>query len=165
MHSPSWGLSALLAAMLLTGCAKPATPQVEGPLAIDIPELCTQCVEVLRCEGDGRRTVYVLDEKSAWAQIATIWDYMAQFFRPKVEDFRDLKIYQLAADGETVVARTADLQARLDVWQRRVELPDSVVEQKTGRWLGLDGKPQGTCRHLPRTEDRNYARQLEERTP
>lgn len=154
---------ALLAAVTvaLASCAKPGTPQVQGPLVIDIPELCTVCVEALRCEGSGRRTAYILEEKGAWAQIATIWDYFAAFFRPKTEDFRDLSQYELAADLRTPVSARRGLEARLDVWNRRVELPDSVIDQKTGRWLALDGSSLGSCSLLPRGPDREFKRALE----
>jgi len=151
---------ALLA--LLAACAKPTTPQVQGPLAVDIPELCTVCVEVLRCDGGERHTFYVMAEKGAWAQVATIWDYFAQFFRPKTEDFRTLTMYEVAADTATVKSRTADLEARLDVWNRRIELPDSVVEQKSGEWTGRDGSVIGQCAVLPRGPDREMAKMLEE---
>jgi hypothetical protein len=151
---------ALLA--LLAACAKPTTPQVLGPLAVDIPELCTVCVEVLRCDGGERHTLYVMDEKGAWAQVATIWDYFAQFFRPKTEDFRTLTQYEVAADTAAVKSRTADLEARLDVWSRRIELPDSVVDQKTGQWVGRNGAVMGQCAALPRGPDRQMAKMLEE---
>jgi hypothetical protein len=101
-----------------------------------------------------------MDEKNAWAQVVTIWDYFAAFFRPKTEDFRGLTVYELAADGSTVVSRAAGPRARLDVWRRRVELPGAVVEQKTGAWLGADGSALGSCAHLPRGEDRKFAQQL-----
>jgi hypothetical protein len=148
-------------AVLLSACAKPTTPQVQGPLAIEVQELCTVCVEVLRCEGGERRTVYVMDEKGAWAQVATIWDYFAEFFRPKTEDFRKVTVYQLAADGATVTARSGGVEARLDVWNRRIELPDSVVDQKSGSWLGKDGAAIGQCTVLPRGPDRELAKTLE----
>jgi hypothetical protein len=112
----------LTTALVLVACARPGTPQVQGPLAIEIGELCTVCVEVLRYEGAGRRTVYVLDEKSAWAQIATIGDYLVQSVRPKTEDFRALTIYELGADGRAL----------------------------------------GSCKHVPRTQDREFARELAE---
>lgn len=156
-------LAAAVALLALSGCSRPAAPQVQGPLAIDIPELCTRCVEVLRCEGGGRRVAYVLAEKSAWAQIATIWDYFAAFFRPKTEDFRTLAAYELGERPGEVLARARGQRARLDVWQRRVELPGAVVEQKSGAWLTVDGRPMGRCIHLPRGEDRRYAAQLEGR--
>jgi hypothetical protein len=149
----------------LAGCAQPATPQVQGPLAIDIPELCTVCVEVLRCEGGEKRVAYVMDEKSAWAQIATIWDYFAQFFRPKTEDFRRVSIYQLAPDLSRAVSVRRGLEARLDVWNRRVELPDAVVDQTTGAWLAPDGATLGLCTHLPRGPDRQFVATLEDAAP
>lgn len=151
--------------LILVGCARPATPQVQGPLVIDIPELCTVCIEVLRCEGAQRRVAYVMDEKGAWAQIATIWDYFAQFFRPKTEDFRKLTIYELAPDMSRAVSARADLEARLDVWNRRVELPDAIVDQKTGAWLTRDGANQGQCTYLPRGPDRQFAATLQETSP
>lgn len=146
---------------LLSACAKPSTPQVQGPLAIEVQELCTVCVEVLRCEGGERRTVYAMDEKGAWAQIATIWDYFADFFRPKTEDFREVTVYELAADGATVKSRSSGLEVRLDVWNRRIELPDSVVDQKSGNWIGKDGVVMGLCTVLPRGPDRELAKTLE----
>lgn len=148
--------------LLLAGCARPDTPQVQGPLAIDIPELCTVCVEVLRCEGPGRRIAYVMDEKGQWAQIATIWDYFIAFFRPKTEDFRDLTAYTLDESGARATAAERGLRARLDVWNRRVELPGGVVDQKTGDWHAKDGTTLGQCTLLPRGADRPYAKQLEE---
>lgn len=146
---------------LLAACARPTTPQVQGPLSIEVQELCTVCIEVLRCEGSERRTVYVMDEKGAWAQIATIWDYFADVFRPKTEDFREVTVYELAADGTAVKSRTNGLEVRLDVWNRRIELPDSVVDQKSGKWLGLDGSALGLCTVLPRGPDRELAKTLE----
>jgi hypothetical protein len=156
-----------VAALLLTlaGCAKPVTPQVQGPLAIEISEYCTVCIEVLRCEGPTQRIAYVLDEKGAWAQIATIWNYVAEFFRPKTEDLRKLTIYELSPDMSRAVAVRSGLEARLDVWNRRVELPDAVVDQKTGAWLGLDGASLGQCTQLPRGPDRQFANTLQETSP
>jgi hypothetical protein len=152
----------LFAALLLTACARPDTPQVQGPLAIDIPELCTVCVEVLRCEGPQGRTAYVMAEKGKWAQIATIWDYFIAFFRPKTEDFRELATYSLDASGERATAVQRGLEARLDVWNRRVEVPGAVIVQKSGEWLDAAGQPQGQCTLLPRGADRPYAAKLEE---
>lgn len=160
-HAAPAALAAAAALCVLAGCARPPTPQVQGPLAIDIPELCTRCVEVLRCEGGGRRVAYVLAEKNAWAQILTIGDYFAAFFRPKTEDFRDLTRYELGERPAEVLSRETGLQARLDVWQRRLELQGAVVDQKSGAWLTVDGRPMGTCAHLPRGEDRRYAARLE----
>jgi hypothetical protein len=160
MSRPQAGVTALAALLALAACSRPGTAPVEGPLAIDIPELCTVCVEVLRCEGPTRRVAYVMDEKDAWAQIATIWDYFAQFFRPKTEDFRPLTVYELGEDPRTALAARTGLKARLDIWHRRVELPDAVVVQKTGDWLAADGTPLGTCIGLPRGEDRQYAKAL-----
>jgi hypothetical protein len=162
--TPAHRLAALAAtALLLSACARPDTPQVQGPLAIDIPELCTRCVEVLRCEGDQRRMIYVMDEKSTWAQIATIWDYFARFFRPKTEDYRDLSVYSLAPGASLPASRISGQQARLDVWRRRVELPDgTVIDQKTANWIGADGSSQGRCEILPPAQTRKFARQLAE---
>jgi len=153
------------ALLVLGGCAKPATPQVQGPLAIEVQELCTVCIEVLRCEGPQARVAYVMDEKGAWAQIATIWDYFAAFFRPKTEDFRKLTVYALSPDMARAESAQRGLEARLDVWNRRIELPDAVIDQKTGAWLGLDGTNRGQCTVLARGPDRQFAARLEETAP
>lgn len=151
--------------LALAGCARPTTPQVQGPFEIDIPEYCTVCIEVLRCEGPAQRIAYVLHEQGAWAQIATIWNYFAEFFRPKTEDFRKLTVYELSPDMSRAVASQSGLQARLDVWNRRVELPDAVVDQKTGAWSGRDGASRGQCIHIPRGPDRQFAATLQETSP
>ncbi len=152
--------------LLLAACARPSSPQVTGPLAIDIPELCTRCVEVLECEGTGARTAYVMAEKSSGAQIATIWDYFAAFFRPKIEDFRDLTVYELGPDGAVRRSESGRLQARLDVWKRRVELPEGrVLDQQSAKWLTAEGSPLGRCRHLAAAEARARARELSAAPP
>jgi hypothetical protein len=160
MRRPARATPLLAVLLLVAGCSAPADPRVEGPLLLDIPELCTVCIEVLRCEGDARHVAYVMDEKDAWAQVVTIWDYFAAFFRPKTEDFRTLTVYELGADGATVVSRSAGAKARLDVWRRRIELPGAVIEQKTGAWIAADGTALGSCAHLPRGDDRRFAQQL-----
>ncbi len=151
--------------LALAGCAKPTAPQVQGPFVIDIPEYCTVCIEVLRCEGPVQRVAYVMHEQGAWAQIATIWNYFAEFFRPKVEDFRKLTIYELAPDMARAVVVREGLEARLDVWNRRVELPEAIVDQKTGAWLTRDGINRGQCTHLPRGPDRQFVATLKETSP
>jgi hypothetical protein len=156
--------SPLLAATLLAtlaGCARPAGPRVEGPLAIDVPELCTRCVETLECEGVGRRTTYVLDEKTTWGQIATIWDYLVQHVSPKTEDLRAATAYDFpGGDGAAKPAAAPGGRARLDVWQRRIELPGAVIVQKTGQWLDAGGTPIGSCRVLAPADSRRRARDL-----
>lgn len=165
---PAAFVASLLCIASISGCSKPVGSQVAGPLAIDIPELCTRCVEVLRCEAPGRSTAYVLAEKSVGAQIATIGDYFMLFFRPKSEDFRDVTVYELAptsaeADDIPVLSTDASQRARLDVFARRVELPGTVIEQKTGLWFNADGTPLGDCAHLPRGADRAFAKRLADR--
>lgn len=160
MTRPARAAAILGCLALLAGCSQPDTPRVEGPLAIEILDLCTVCVEVLRCEGKGRQTAYVLDEKGAWGQIITIWAYFADVFRPRTEDFRGLTVYELADDQTTVLSKSAGLEARLDVWNRRVELPDAVVDQSTGNWLGTDGRILGTCVHLAPNDGRALAAAL-----
>lgn len=140
---------AVPAAVMFAACARPEGPRVEGPLAIDVPELCTVCVEVLRCRGADSSVVYVLHRKGAWAQIATIWDYAAGFVRPKTEDFRRLST--LTVDGaDAVIARVDDERARLDVWRRRIELPGAMIDQTSADWIDADGSVRGRCEHLER---------------
>lgn len=149
----------LLLAVLLGACARPPAAAVTGPLAIDISELCTRCVEVLKCEGEGAHRIYVLAEKSAWAQIATIGDYFLQYVRPKSEDFRDVKLYDSGAEPPRLL-EARERGARLDVMSRRIELPDGIVVQKDGSWLDAAGQPKGHCTHVPRGEDRALAKRL-----
>lgn len=150
----------LIGTVVLSGCSQPSTPQVTAPLVIDIEELCTQCVEVLRCDGDEiNTTIYVLHKKSFWAQIATIWDYLIQAVSTKTEDFRDVTKYVYATDS-TSIASSSQGRARLDVWLRRIELPDSVVDETNASWTDATGKTLGACVHLPRVEGITFARTL-----
>lgn len=142
----------LFGSMVLSGCSQPSTPQVTAPLVIDIEELCTQCVEVLRCDGDEiNTTVYVMHKKSFWAQIATIWDYLVQVVGTKTEDFRDVTQYVYTDDSTRITSSTKG-RARLDVWLRRIELPDSIVDETNASWTDPAGQALGACVHLPRVE-------------
>ncbi len=99
---------ALIGALLLTGCNAGGSivPPNEG-FAIKVNLLCTTCDDFLDCRREpgaiaestapGARPpllIYRLKEKSFWAQIATIGDYLFQLFRQKTSDERPLAIYR-----------------------------------------------------------------------
>lgn len=154
------GTAVLLVLVALAGgCARAPAPAVSGSLAIDVSELCTRCVEVLKCEGEAVGRLYVLAQKSAWGQIATIGDYFLQYIRPKSEDFRDVRVYDSRAEPPRLL-ESRRRGARLDVMARRIELPEGVVAQKDGTWLDAADRPKGICTHVPRGEDRALAKRL-----
>lgn len=157
--TPRGKAALLMLAALAGGCARPPAQGVSGPFAIDVSELCTRCVEVLKCEGEDVGRIYVLAEKSAWGQIATIGDYFLQYLRPKSEDFRDVRVYDSRAEPPRLL-ESRRRGARLDVMARRIELPEGVVAQKDGTWLDAAGESKGACTHVPRGEDRALAKRL-----
>lgn len=150
-------------ALAVLGCTPPpTTAQVTGPLALDVPELCTKCLEVLRCESGDRETIYVLHEKSFGAQIATIWTYLVWLVRVKTEDFRDASILvrERVAGEWGPVSRTDDLRARLDIWNRRIELPGAVISLRDASWTDAAGAPLGRCTQLRNLDASRFLKEL-----
>ena len=99
----------------------------------------------------GRRdsTVYRLKEKTFWAQIATISDYLLQFFRDKTVDERPLAIYRQTADLR-IIEHDRAWRAQIDVAAARITVPDHSIDQRSGGWYDAAGRNVGQCRALPR---------------
>ena len=148
-------------------------------LQIRINLLCTTCDDFLRCERSGDATgmpagmpidmqdpadpaesyrIYRMREKSFWAQIATIWDYLVQWVHRKTSDTRPLTVY-LDEGGQR---RSIDEQgmARVDVAAGLISLPDSSIDMRDGTWRDLRGELQGRCATLPRREGYAWVRAM-----
>lgn len=157
-----------LVAMLvfLTACTRGGEPLPSQSLAIRINILCTTCDEFLRCTDssapDAPLRVYRLREKSFWAQVATIWDYLVQWFRRKTTDTRPSSLY-IERDG---VRTISDLPkpAQLDVVAGRVTLHDSNVDMRDGAWSTLQGTRLGRCEQMSRRDGYAMVRRFLGRT-
>jgi hypothetical protein len=88
----------LLLPLWAIGCSRQSPPIPAEQLQIKINLLCTTCDDFLQCTRTGQSVesefrLYRLREKSFFAQIATIWDYLIQWFHQKTNDRRPLTIY------------------------------------------------------------------------
>ena len=160
------GRAAVLLATLLmfVGCARGPTPLPPEALQIRINLLCTTCDDFLRCELSGSERggqdyrLYRLREKSFWAQIATIWDYLVQLVRRKTTDTRPLTIYENRGAIRQVM--NTEGRAQVDAAAGLIRLPDASIDMRNGDWRTLDGTVQGQCRTLPRREGYAWVRSM-----
>jgi hypothetical protein len=155
------------AASLLAACARPGSggPAAPATLAIPINLKCTTCDDFIRCAATGvvadpvtgraPHTIYRLREKTFWAQIATIGDYLLQFFVARSTDARPYTVY--VDDGSSVVTQDdATLRAQIDVNAQRIRIGERSVDQREGLWYDAQGAVIGQCAAMSRRE--GYAR-------
>jgi hypothetical protein len=154
------GLYRWFAILLLAIAMDPATAQ--GPnagglakAAINVSELCTTCDDVIRCTVAAGAsapvatvTVYHLHKKSFWGQVATIWDYFIQIWKPQTSDERVLTIFDLTS-ADAMPSRVQDgLEAMLDANAMTITVPGAVISRTTGNWTLADGTTLGRCELL-----------------
>lgn len=162
---------ALLAALLVLGACSPRAERIPAEqLQIRINLLCTTCDDFLRCSASPESeefVLYRLREKSFWAQIATIWDYLIQSVRPKTADSRPLTIYaQSTLDGSTTrrvlldESRTRADMAKVDMVTGLITLPDSLIDMRNGEWRDPQGEILGSCSTMSRREGYAWIRAL-----
>ncbi len=167
--------SVLVLLLCLTACnaGRPLVPPNDG-FAIKLNLLCTTCDDFLRCRRipDDRvavpgerepRLVYRLKEKSFWAQIATIGDYLFQIFRQKTTDERPLAIYR--DDGRQRSVEQLPTRAFIDAAAGTLALPDSRIDLRIGDWLDERGERIGRCETMPRRDGYAMVREFLGRAP
>lgn len=163
---------ALIGALLLTGCNAGGSivPPNEG-FAIKVNLLCTTCDDFLDCRREpgaiaestapGARPpllIYRLKEKSFWAQIATIGDYLFQLFWQKTRDTRPLAIYR--DDGANRSIEQVPSRALIDAAAGTITLPDSTLDMRSGDWLDPRGQKIGRCEAMVRRDGYALMRQF-----
>ena len=143
----------IVALLGLAGCGP--LPGPERELAIPVNDLCTTCVDFLHCETDGSSgdslTLYVLEQKTFMAQIATIWQYLVQYVNPRKTDRRGVTVWTQSAAGP---ASSSAGQAEQDLVTFEMRLPGARIDQYTGTWYDAGGTRLGSCRVLTRAEGR-----------
>ena len=156
--------TAFLALMLLLslGCAPKSQPIPTERLQIKINLLCTTCDDFLQCTATGQSasagfTLYRLREKSFFAQIATIWDYLIQWASRKTSDRRPLTIY--VEDNGAPRVLVSDSVAKVDMVTGLIMLPDSTIDMRDGNWI-VAGESAGHCRALVRRDGYRWLRSL-----
>ncbi len=153
---------ALLSSLLLLGCTPRAQPLPTEQLQIRINLLCTTCDDFLQCTATGQSpnsgfTLYRLREKSFFAQIATIWDYLIQWVHRKTSDSRPLTIYEEKDSAPRVLV--ADAVAKVDMVTGLIMLPDSTIDMRDGNWI-VNGESAGVCRTMVRRDGYRWLRSL-----
>lgn len=146
------GLVLLVTTLLVTSGA--AQAGVAGPLAIPINLRCTTCDDFIRCAADGvvadpatgraPSTLYRLREKTFWAQVATIGDYLLQFFVAKTTDQRPYAVYR--DDGARITTEyDPDQRAAIDAGAAHIRIGAKTIDQQSGAWLDERGNRVGQC--------------------
>lgn len=163
--STAFGKATLVAVLLLvSGCDRGSAPLPSESLQIRINLLCTTCDDFLRCDASGAASetqsyrLYRLREKSFWAQIATIWDYLIQLVRRKTTDVRPLSIYENQGEVRRITSSVG--KARVDAAAGLIQLPDSTIDMRNGEWRTPTGALQGQCRTMPRREGYAWVRAM-----
>lgn len=155
-------LWALLMTAAVSGCARQTPSLPTEQLQIKINLLCTTCDDFLQCTATGqsaqsRFQLYRLREKSFFAQIATIWDYLIQWIRQKTDDERPLTIYAEESGVRRILV--SDVRARVDLVSGFITLPDSSIDMRDGGWI-VAGEKAGQCRAMVRREGYRWVRSL-----
>lgn len=154
-------LPVFLAALLLSACGRPGAINPPTSLAIPINLKCTTCDDFIRCAASTAQAdpatgrvpvvVYRLREKTFWAQIATIGDYLTQFLREKTADERPYSVYT-----DTGTARNMeyapDARARIDTVATTIRLRQESIDQRSGVWRGQGDVLLGQCVAMPRKQ-------------
>jgi len=161
----------LLAMLWLAGCNQ--LPPPPGNLAVEINDLCTTCVDHIRCDaaGDsaeaGSFSVYVLEQKDFMAQIATIWQYLVQYVNPRQVDRRGVAVHRarLTAAGPRAIGAIDEGRAEQDLVTFQIRLPDGHIDQLSGRWYDSNGRELGSCTVLSRAEGRALLATLHDSAP
>ncbi|NND37664.1 MAG: hypothetical protein HKN81_11090 [Gammaproteobacteria bacterium] len=153
--------------LVLLCCAPPAQAQVNNPAYADyflvgrFGEICTMCEAVVLCEGEpetprtkipaeGDFTLYHIQTRTFWSQIATIWEWFVANFNSgslAAGHSRPVDVYQVEG-GTWSQPRTVDAQVSLD--PATIVLDDHVIDRVERRWLSHEGsRPLGFCQRLP----------------
>lgn len=152
-------VAVMMLALALAACGP--LPGPERELVIPVNDLCTTCVDFLRCEADGAAdgalTLYVLEQKTFMAQIATIWQYLVQYVNPRKTDRRGVTVWTHSGQGS---ASSSTGQAEQDLVSFELRLPGARIDQYTGAWYGAGDTRLGSCRVLARAEGRELLASL-----
>jgi len=166
MASSATAIRACVVGLILSvGPAPNVAGEVAPEPAINVSEQCTICKDVFRCTAEPGApqstphplVVYYLHPYTTWEQIVTIWEYLIRFGKPKLEDTRELTVYEFSQIDEPPTRVTRGLAAELDAVEMVVRLPDAAIDRKSGAWL-VPVKRAGTCRLLPPADGMAFLR-------
>lgn len=165
----------------LSSLAFPAVSQVNNPAYADyllvgqFGEICTMCEAVVLCEAtdrnsqyedvpeDGSFTIYHLQTRTFWSQIATIWEwFIANFDSDSLAasgHTRPVKVYSVTR-GQWSGPQTLEAHVSLD--PATIVIGEHTIDRVERRWLqSARTQVTGFCQRLPLWESLDViARQL-----
>ena len=125
-------------------------------------EVCTMCEVTVLCEaavqpptyeaipGGGTFTIYHLQTRTFWSQIATIWEwFISNFSADSLAEqghARPVHIYSVTA-GQWSPVQMDEVRLVLDPGV--VYFPGSKVDRISRQWTDNDGQVLGFCQRLP----------------
>jgi hypothetical protein len=153
----------------LSSLAFPAVSQVNNPayaeylLVGQFGEICTMCEATVLCENadavpgrenipaNGSFTLYHLQTRTFWSQIATIWEWFITNFDPDslaVAGHRRPVMVYTVTDGSWSKPQTLEAHVSLD--PATIVIGDDTIDRIESRWLrGAAMRPAGFCQRLP----------------
>jgi len=147
----------------------PAASQINDPAYADyflvgrFGEMCTMCEAIVLCEAGTDRTeyesipggksftLYHLQTRTFWSQIATIWEWFITNFDPDslaaAGHSRPVKVYTVTK-GLWSAVQTQEAQVSLD--PATIAIGEQTIDRVARRWLlGANRQPVGFCQRLP----------------
>jgi len=154
--------------LLLAVFTLPATAQVNNEkyhgflLVGEFGELCTMCEAVILCEAsnqarslkkiptEGSFTLYHIQTRTFWSQIATIWEwFIANFDSESLAQGhgRPVHIYQI---NEYSWNGPIKNETHLALEPPLISFSNLSIDRHDGRWIrDVDGETAGYCQRMP----------------
>jgi len=158
----------ILCALLLVICISPAFSQVNSEkyrglfLVGEFGEICTMCEVTILCEtgnqvptfnsipSAGSFTLYHLQTRTFWSQIATIWEWFIANFNSESlapGHSRPVKVY--AVESGTWSGHTT-IEAQIALEPPVLTLGEHLVDRTNQAWMTAgDAIPLGYCQRMP----------------
>ncbi len=140
----------------MTSSAQPNTKQWRDLLLYsEFGEFCTMCEAVLLCgknespalDSTQSVTLYHLQTRTFWSQIATIWEWFVANFDTLNGHRRPVVIYQIDK-GQWSPGRLEELT--ITVEPALITISSAAIDRKNSHWLNADDlSPKGYCQRLP----------------
>lgn len=122
-------------------------------------EFCTMCEAVLICEDSsqppsyeaipeqGSFTLYHIETRTFWSQIATIWEWFINNFKeePISGHHRPVNVIEVA-NGNWTASKAYSLH--IDIDPPYLTIDSWQIQRRTSEWLN-SGESSGYCQRLP----------------
>lgn len=158
-----------IAAAVLLLVPVTAWSQVNNPAYADyllvgqFGEICTMCEAIVLCEitdsetprseipSDGNFTLYHMQIRTFWSQIATIWEwFITNFDSESLAESGHRRPVRVYAVTEGHWSEASTVEAHLSLEPATIDIGDDTIDRIESRWLkGVKREPVGFCQRLP----------------